>query len=368
MRIFSLALALLYFLLSLFFPSVNVAEDSFCSSDYGTLIDPPEACVDGNSPCFWDCLMYTCPSPAETESCARACAGCCTAGDSDEDCNPDILDNCPDVWNPDQTDANNNLGDACDGSGTTTTTTSAPLTTTTTVPGNTTTTIGPGTTTVPTTTVPESLIVDFTADSTSGLTPFTVQFTNQCKGNIASYLWNFGDGNTSTDPDPAHTYMKPGKYSVSLQAYTYSFTSALEGKIDYIVVNGLPCILESTLTDQKDLDTLRTLRNSMISKNIVDRILTFLYYKNSAEVTMILDDNPGLRAVLRSLITDNISLAHKLAIGEAVTVSQDIIGYINVFLNELKTEGSSKLKNDIDFVIKGIENKYLLNGLLITVE
>ena len=106
----------------------------------------------------------------------------------------------------------------------------------------------------------------------------------------------------------------------------------------------------------------------MISKNIVGRILTFIYYKNSAEVNMILADNPELRAILRSLITDNISLAHKLANGEAVTVSQDIVDYINVFLNELKTEGSSELKNDIYFVIKGIENKYLLNGLLITVE
>ncbi|MBX2927126.1 MAG: PKD domain-containing protein [Saprospiraceae bacterium] len=31
-----------------------------------------------------------------------------------------------------------------------------------------------------------------------------------------SYLWNFGDGNTSTLPNPSHTYATPGNYTVSL--------------------------------------------------------------------------------------------------------------------------------------------------------
>lgn len=33
-----------------------------------------------------------------------------------------------------------------------------------------------------------------------------------------SYLWNFGDGNTSTDASPTHTYASPGNYLVSLIA------------------------------------------------------------------------------------------------------------------------------------------------------
>ena len=32
----------------------------------------------------------------------------------------------------------------------------------------------------------------------------------------SSYLWNFGDGTTSTDEDPVHTYAAPGTYTVSL--------------------------------------------------------------------------------------------------------------------------------------------------------
>jgi len=54
------------------------------------------------------------------------------AGDSDQDQDgiPDYIDNCPNIYNPDQQDSNSNgIGDACD---TTTTTTSQSITTTTT--------------------------------------------------------------------------------------------------------------------------------------------------------------------------------------------------------------------------------------------
>jgi PKD repeat protein len=56
----------------------------------------------------------------------------------------------------------------------------------------------------------------FTANATrSCRTPFTVQFNNIIKqGNI--YKWSFGDGATSTDANPTHTYLDSGKYTVML--------------------------------------------------------------------------------------------------------------------------------------------------------
>ena len=36
-------------------------------------------------------------------------------------------------------------------------------------------------------------------------------------GSVFSYLWNFGDGSTSTMLNPAHTYTVPGNYVVTLQ-------------------------------------------------------------------------------------------------------------------------------------------------------
>jgi PKD repeat protein len=43
----------------------------------------------------------------------------------------------------------------------------------------------------------------------------TVTFTNTSQ-NANSYLWNFGDGNTSTQTSPVHTYLSGGSYVVSL--------------------------------------------------------------------------------------------------------------------------------------------------------
>lgn len=45
----------------------------------------------------------------------------------------------------------------------------------------------------------------------------TATFTNT-SSNSSFYLWNFGDGNTSTVTSPVHTYANPGPYPVSLSA------------------------------------------------------------------------------------------------------------------------------------------------------
>ncbi len=55
----------------------------------------------------------------------------------------------------------------------------------------------------------------FTADDLSGCSPHTVNF-NHNGGGAYTYLWNFGDGNTSTQQSPSHTYNGTGSYLVSL--------------------------------------------------------------------------------------------------------------------------------------------------------
>lgn len=46
---------------------------------------------------------------------------------------------------------------------------------------------------------------------------FTVSFTN-ASNNATSYTWDFGDGNSSTDENPTHTYAAEGTYEVVLVA------------------------------------------------------------------------------------------------------------------------------------------------------
>lgn len=45
--------------------------------------------------------------------------------------------------------------------------------------------------------------------------PYTVSFSNNTP-NVNAYLWDFGDGQTSTQASPVHTYQQAGTYQVSL--------------------------------------------------------------------------------------------------------------------------------------------------------
>jgi len=58
---------------------------------------------------------------------------------------------------------------------------------------------------------------NFTVSPSSGEAPLTVTFTNTStpgSSPILSLFWNFGDGDTSGDMQPTHTYDKPGTYDV----------------------------------------------------------------------------------------------------------------------------------------------------------
>jgi outer membrane protein assembly factor BamB/nitrous oxidase accessory protein NosD len=53
------------------------------------------------------------------------------------------------------------------------------------------------------------------ANQTAGAAPLTVQF-NASDISPDSWSWDFGDGNSSTDQNPIHTYLNPGFYNVTL--------------------------------------------------------------------------------------------------------------------------------------------------------
>jgi len=76
----------------------------------------------------------------------------------------------------------------------------------------------PTETITPTPTPTDPPDVDFTANITGGNAPLAVQFTDKSAGDVTSWAWNFGDGNTSAEQDPIHTYMTVGTYTVNLTA------------------------------------------------------------------------------------------------------------------------------------------------------
>jgi len=56
----------------------------------------------------------------------------------------------------------------------------------------------------------------FQPQESSGVAPLTVQFTDHSTGVITAWHWDFGDGASSTEQHPSHTYTTPGSYSVTL--------------------------------------------------------------------------------------------------------------------------------------------------------
>ena len=68
----------------------------------------------------------------------------------------------------------------------------------------------------------------------TGCVPANVNFTSQIQGNTSpTYYWNFGDGSTSTTPNPSHVYTQSGLYVVQL-----------------IVDGPPPCNYKDTITHQ----------------------------------------------------------------------------------------------------------------------
>lgn len=61
------------------------------------------------------------------------------------------------------------------------------------------------------------VVADFTASPLMGNAPLNVQFTNLTNGTVFDFIeWDFGDGTTSNELNPTHTYRTPGLYSVTL--------------------------------------------------------------------------------------------------------------------------------------------------------
>src|SRR5690606_16072306 len=87
--------------------------------------------------------------------------------------------------------------------------------------------------------------VDFAvSDSTSCEAPFTVQFTDLTVGAV-EWLWDFGDGTTSTLQNPSHTYTDFGNYTVTLTASVGEGCSGTITKQQLIRVNPITITLNT---------------------------------------------------------------------------------------------------------------------------
>ncbi len=149
-------------------------------------------------------------------------------------------------------------------------------------------------------------MADFSGNPTAGSAPLTVNFTDQSTGDITSWSWDFGDGETSTDQGPTHIYKDTGTYTVSITITGPGGTDT-ETKTDYITVTGNRWVgaYKTLFSDRSDLRLLRRYRDQFLTKTFRGRLFTNLLYRNSEEALQILLDNPYLMKKARHLIKTN---------------------------------------------------------------
>lgn len=85
------------------------------------------------------------------------------------------------------------------------------------------------------------LKADFSADTTIGCSPLFVNFKDISTGNPASWLWDFGNGNTSTLQNPQAVYTHSGTYTVKLTV-SNGLTSDEVTKEAFITVADTPYV------------------------------------------------------------------------------------------------------------------------------
>ena len=79
------------------------------------------------------------------------------------------------------------------------------------------------------------LTADFSATPLNGNSPLNVLFADGTSGLPLTWMWYFGDGDTSTSQNPSHIYSTDGKYTVKLVVSAGSIKDSIE-KVDFITV------------------------------------------------------------------------------------------------------------------------------------
>ena len=77
----------------------------------------------------------------------------------------------------------------------------------------------------------------FRAYPIKGSPPIKVRFQNFTTGSPVRFLWDFGDGTTSVEKSPIHTYLTEGVYTVRLNTITGTGAQGIVTKSNYITVS-----------------------------------------------------------------------------------------------------------------------------------
>ncbi len=199
----------------------------------------------------------------------------------------------------------------------------------------------------------DGLTSQMNASITSGDVPLSVNFTNQ-NSNAVSHLWDFGDGSTSTEPNPSHVYTSSGIYTVTYQAFAANGCST--PKTLQIIASAPNDVLEVSLNDF----------------NIVgDQLLVSVTNNGNTPITSlnlrrILNKQDTLQwqwtGLINSLASETISL--NLNSGQGAITWHACVNILNINSSiDAKTIDNRLCKNTLDAQVSSVlvqDNQYLI--------
>jgi PKD repeat protein len=124
---------------------------------------------------------------------------------------------------------------------------------------------------------------DFTGEPTSGYAPLGVQFTDLSTGSITTWIWDFGDGDSSDVRHPLHFFTSAGTFDVKLKVVGSGGSDSLT-RYSYVTVSDNPDSAWLSLNGSRsskltslDLNVGDTVELDMILANRSDSAHSVLY-------------------------------------------------------------------------------------------
>jgi alpha-tubulin suppressor-like RCC1 family protein/subtilisin family serine protease len=111
---------------------------------------------------------------------------------------------------------------------------------------------------------------DFMASATTGTAPVNILFNDHSTGFPTTWLWDFGDGSTSTLQNPTHLYSNPGTYTVTLAVTGAGGTDTLT-KANYITALSGPVYIQPLYNGAVDGDIIKVMVGDLTENPVFNR-------------------------------------------------------------------------------------------------
>lgn len=150
---------------------------------------------------------------------------------------------------------------------------------------------------------PSAPVAGFAALPNRGPAPLEVAFADLSSGDASAWLWDFGDGTTSTQRHPVHVYAVPGSYDVSLFASNALGDDTAVGLAAVRVATPPPSLGFTPVADAR-VDSSSPSQNFGSSSNLRARLATAIHQSYLRFDVSGLGEAPVSGAVLRLYVTD----------------------------------------------------------------